>query len=126
MVEQAGREPTMDEIVVALRETRRESARAPHLALVGEVARTSVATPGAREVGRLRDTEMTRMLEENARLNQRIVALLKVIEHDQNQIAAQVAEYAAVHRVNGEIAREVRAALETELRPILLALLHGL
>ena len=68
------------------------------------------------------------MLAENARLNARVVSLLKVIEHEQAYHAEAVAE-AAAENTPGETDREaiyheVRAALEAELAPVLIVLLR--
>ena len=77
----------MEEIVVALRETRRGASRMPPLTVVGGppgVSRTSgVAadtaneTAGSTDIAELRDREIERLLAENARLNKRIMFLLK-------------------------------------------------
>jgi hypothetical protein len=125
MLERGEREPTMDEIVVALRETRRAQARAPQLALVsGRPTATHDGSPALSDIAELRDSEIRRLLAENAHLNERVVSLLKVIEGDQARIAA--AENAAGHTAHEATFREVRAALEVELRPILLVLLRAL
>jgi hypothetical protein len=100
MAERAAREPTPEEIVVALRETRREAVRAP---LVVDAAE-------------LRDGEIARLLADNARLNERVMFLLKVIGHD--------AGPARVEPDRGTIYGELKAALEAELRPVLLVLLR--
>jgi hypothetical protein len=74
------------------------------------------------DVAELRDGEIRRLLDENARLNDRVVSLLKIIERDQAQIAALTAD-----RVRSDkVMPDLRAAIEAELRPVLLALLRGL
>jgi len=64
------------------------------------------------------------LLNENARLNQRIVFLLSVIERDQAGGVDRPAEHAATETDRGAIARELRTAIEAELRPFLLVLLR--
>jgi hypothetical protein len=130
MVDRAERDPTMEEIVVALRETRRAAGRALPFAVIGgryddnqaPLAATDgrIAAAGGTDVAGLRDSEIQRLLHENAQLNQRVVALLKVIEHEQARGAASPA--------NGHdreaIVRDVTAALESQLRPVLDILLR--
>ncbi len=146
MVERAHREPTMEEIVVALRETRRGAGRLPPFTVVegqpgvrssgsaqrgkGHAARTHGATAHTQdgaarstEVANLQGGEIARLLAENARLNERVVFLLKVIEHEQLRGAAIAARLAAVETEKAG-ASDVRAALESELRPVLLVLLR--
>src|SRR5690349_17921992 len=104
MGEEAARDPTVQEIVVALRETtlagrRRgigavaervpESERNPrprwipseiplgHVVAEHPASRRGAGSP---DVTALRDGEMQRLLDENARLNQRVVELVKIIE----------------------------------------------
>jgi hypothetical protein len=135
MVQHAGREPTMDEIVVALRETRRGANRAqpfnvvgrrsgnrPAAAGAGSVTYTQNWIAGATEAADLRDGETERLLTENARLNERIVFLLKIIERDQ----MRAAEHAAVEAEREAVFRDMKAALKAELRPALLVLLRML
>lgn len=145
MVEQT--EPTMEEIVVALRETRRGAGRTPPLTVVrgrGLDDRMPYATPTGenRDVGRghvgaadpnnaatstditgIRDAEIERLLADNARCNERIMFLLKVIEYEQACKAAATADTFAVDRVT--ILRDVKSSLDAELRPVLL-ILHRL
>jgi hypothetical protein len=130
MVERAEREPTMEEIVVALRETRRRAGRTPPFTVVGRQAGgesgaapdTQPETAGWVAVGDLRDGEIRRLLTENADLNERILQLLKVIECEQaNQSPAPKA---ATDRA--AIVRDVTAALEAELRPVLMLVLRVL
>lgn len=133
MVQHAGREPTMDEIVVALRETRRGASRAAPFNVVGRrsgnrSAAAGVVTysqnwiAGVTEAADLRDGETERLLAENARLNERIVFLLKIIERDQ----MRAAEHAAVEAEREAVFRDMKAALKAELRPTLLVLLRML
>lgn len=121
MVECAEREPTLEEIVVALRETRQGAGRASPFTVVegqpGDKA-TDVA------VSDLRDGEIERLLSENARLNERVVFLLKVIEREELRHSERAVEHAPVGIDRGVIAREVKAALEAQLHPVLLVLLR--
>jgi hypothetical protein len=138
MVEQVELEPTMEEIVVALRETRRGIDRPSPFTLVGGHARGSGASDKASGVGKrdttaafpnefastgiadLRDQEIERLLTENARLNERIMFLLKIIEREQ----ARNALPAAILEDRSMIFQDVKAALEAEIRPVLLVLLR--
>jgi hypothetical protein len=149
MVERVRLEPTMEEIVVALRETRRGAVWAPPpLTVVGGQSRGNWASRavlrgdrggagrgrgtedspqdggGSTDIADLRDGEIERLLTENAHLNERVMFLLKLVERE--QVAS--AEFAAGHAANetdpGVILRDVRAALEAELRPVLLVLLR--
>jgi hypothetical protein len=133
---------TVQDIVVALRATARRrggdtqaaGARQPdpgrsadrgrvqrvdslHQAWRGE----SVADAGIAE---LRDGEIDRLLSENRRLNDRVVFLLKVIEHDQQTIANERAAAAILADEQETMARETRASLEAEWRPILVTLIR--
>jgi len=156
MVEQAKSDPTVHEIVVALRETatRRNgggtaapverveefdrpaaSSRRSEPAIVsrqswGEDPPTSVEFKQAAfaDIAELRDAEMQRLLNENRRLNERVVYLIKVIEREQE---ARAALMAALDRAEAPRAREreavgheVRQAIEAELRPVLLTILQ--
>ena len=128
MVDRAERDPTMEEIVVALRETRRAAGRAMPFAVVNGSHEADQAPAGAAnarnaaDVTELRDGEIQRLLDENAQLNQRVVSLLKVLEHQQ----ARDARYTPPDPGHNAISREVTAALKTELRPVLDVLLHVL
>jgi hypothetical protein len=148
MVERVKLDPTMEEIVVALRETKRGAGRAPPFIVVGGRSegnwapdathsggdrvrdRATVADAqnqaGSTAVADLRDWEIDRLLTENARLNERVMFLVKVIEREQAGSVERAAEHAAIATDHGVIFRDVRAALETELRPILLVLLRML
>ncbi len=120
----------MEEIVVALRETRRRAGRTPPLTVVGrqaggegDAARGTQPEPaGSIAVGDLRDEEIRRLLIENADLNERILHLLKIIEREQANQAT--APEAATDRA--AIVRDVTAALEAELRPVLMLVLRVL
>jgi hypothetical protein len=130
MVDRAERDPTMEEIVVALRETRQAAGRAVPFAVVNgqrEVDQAPAGAPdarnarvGATDITDLRDSEIQRLLAENAQLNQRVVSLLKVLEHEQ----ARNVTYRAPEAGHNAVSREVKAALETELRPVLGVLLR--
>jgi len=100
----------MDEIVVALRETRQRAGRPPPVV-------DAVTDSGAPDIATLRTGEIDRLLAENARLNERVVYLLKVIEREQTRSAGLATDRATIER-------EVRGELEAELRPILRILLR--
>lgn len=117
------REPTMEEIVVALRETRKTADRVQPLPIAP--ARAGRTVIGSTELADLRDTEIERLLDENARLNARVIALLKVLEQEQASHAQTAAELTPGAGTDREaITHEVRAALEAELTPLLLVLLR--
>ena len=132
-MQRANQEPTMEEIVVALRETHRGAGRAAPSQAIGRHSGSNSRTPnvvsypqnpgaGATTVADLRDSEIERLLSENARLNERVVFLLKIIEREQ----AQSAELAALAVDREAMVRQVKAALKAELRPALLVLLRML
>jgi hypothetical protein len=142
MVEPAEREPTMEEIVVALRETGRGAGRMPPFTVVGgqpggsqpaaAVSDAQTGTAGAAEaagpdgstaIADLRDIEIARLLAENAGLNERVVFLLKVIEREQARNAGR-ADHPAIEPDHGAIFHDVSAALEAEIRPVMLVLLR--
>ena len=142
MVEKADRDPTMEEIVVALRETRRGAGNPPPLTVVGghamghwsaDLTQRAEKRGPARgrggdaqnpaDVADLRDQEIERLLAENARLNERVMFLLKIIERE--QAANDPAGRSNAMRPDRDtVGRDVRAALEAELRPVLLVLLR--
>jgi hypothetical protein len=145
MVERAGLDPTIDEIVVALRETTRDASRAPHFTVVGrqtEVnwlsgmdllsgktpttsrSRSAPGRQGSTAIGDLRDSEIERLLMENARLNERVVFLLKVVEREQASKAESQSERTLVRDDREALLRDVRAAVESELRPVMLVVLE--
>ncbi len=116
----------MEEIVVALRETRRAAGRGPPFTVVGgqrDDKRASDPTMDARsvtDIAQLRDSEIERLLSENARLNERIMYLLKVIENMPTPHGNETPG-----ETDGEaILKDIRTALETELRPVLGVLLR--
>jgi hypothetical protein len=147
MVEEAKREPTVQEIVVALRETtfrgKGRGITVPNRR-VDEFKRTPIPYPARGDedekppaieykeaafpdVADLRDSEMQRLLGENARLNERIVALLKIIEREQLVRNEQRdAERDVAHKTQEReaIVHEVKGTLEAELRPVLLTVLQ--
>jgi hypothetical protein len=130
MAERARREPTMKEIVVALRQTTRDADRVPPLA-VADPSRGKRIVGGINnltDVVDLRDDEVERLVQENARLNARVVSLLKVLEHQQAVHAESAVERTAeTTRIDADreaILREVRTAIEAELAPILLVVLR--
>jgi hypothetical protein len=149
MVEEAKREPTVQEIVVALRETTfRGKGRGISVAgrrAADDFKRSPIPhplrhddddeKPGAIEykeaaftdIGDLRDGEMQRLLGENARLNERVIALLKVIEREQtarNEQRDAERDSARQTQTREAIVNEVKGALEAELRPVLLTVLQ--
>lgn len=136
-------EPTMEAIVTALRETRRDAGRAPPFTVVGgqpgdkQLAGTAprssenVAPAAARsatadlaDIADLRDGEIERLLAENAHLNERVIVLLKVIERVQARNAELAAGHAAFEMDRSATFHDFRAVLEAELRPVLLVLLR--
>jgi hypothetical protein len=145
MVEPVKLEPTMEEIVVALRETRRGATGRPFYAVVGresaggwpsgpawrgdkagDLVRAAEARsgPGSTNINDLRDGEIARLLADNARLNERIVFLLKVIESGQASNVEFAAIQAALEAERYTLLSDVKAALGAELRPVLLVLLR--
>jgi hypothetical protein len=145
MVERVKLEPTMEEIVVALRETRRSANGTPPYAVVsrpppgnwisgaagrgdkaGDRVRAADIQNGAdsTDINDLRDGEIERLLNDNARLNERVVYLLKVIERDQASNVELTAVQAALETERGALFRDMKAALGAELRPVLLVLLR--
>jgi hypothetical protein len=120
-------EPTMEEIVGALRETRRGASWAPPFTVVGghsgdkraagtasrggggaapahgaaASARSGMA--GSTDIADLRDDDIERLLAENARLNERVMFLLKVIEREQAQNFVVAAEPAGIETDRGTI-----------------------
>src|ERR1700722_15573407 len=130
MVERARREPTMEEIVVALRQTTRDADQVHQLAITGPSRgkRIVSGTNQSIDVVDLRDDEVERLLHEHSRLNARVVSLLKVLEHMQSPHAEsavdQTADTTQTEADRDVIPRAVRTALEAELSPILLVLLR--
>jgi hypothetical protein len=131
--------------VVALRETRRDASRPPLTVVrsrgVNDWTPYAAPSDGSRGVERghagaaepsdetastditdLRDAEIERLLSDNARCNERIMFLLKVIEHEHTRNAAATAETVAIEMDRGAILRDVKASLDAELRPVLLVL----
>jgi hypothetical protein len=149
MVEQAESDPTVHEIVVALRETatrRNGGFTAARAERAGGFDRPALATTASRQhwgedqpaavefkeaafadLAELRDEEMRRLLDENRHLNERIVTLIKIIEREQAGRAALAAalDRAEAPRVQerAAVGHEVRQAIEAELRPVLLTIL---
>ena len=145
MVERIKLEPTMEEIVVALRETRRGAGGRPPYAVVGRApvsnwpsgaagsgdkasdlvrAADAKSGPGSNDINDLRDGEIERLLADNARLNERIIFLLKVIERGQASNVEFAAVQAALETERCALLSDVKAALGAELRPVLLVLLR--
>jgi hypothetical protein len=130
MVERARHEPTMEEIVVALREATRDAYRAHPLAVTrpSRGKRNGGGINDPADVVALRDGEVERLLQENAQLNARVVSLLKILEHEQavhaESAAEQTAETTRIEPDREAILREVKREVEAELVPILLAVLR--
>jgi hypothetical protein len=128
MVERAEREPTMEEIVGALRETRRGAQRVPPFTVVdgrssgGDADHAAAAGPAS--IADLRDGEIQRLLAENAYVNERIMALLKAAERAQPHSVQPVSGDAASAIDRDAIVSGVRAAVAAELRPVLLVLMR--
>jgi hypothetical protein len=131
MVDRAERDPTMEEIVVALRETRQAAGRAVPFAVVNgqravDQAAGAADARNAIDVAELRDSEIQRLLAENANLNQRVMSLLKLLEQQPARSVTHAASDSGAPSDAGHnaISRAVRAAMETQLRPVLDVLLH--
>jgi hypothetical protein len=138
MVERARREPTMEEIVVALRETTRDADRVHPFAVTAPSRGKRIAKGisggfsgeinNPSDIAELRDGEVERLLQENARLNARVVSLLKVLEHQQavhaESVIEQTAETTRIEVDRGAVLGLVRTAVEAELAPILLVVLR--
>jgi hypothetical protein len=124
----AEREPTMEEIVVALRETKRRADHTLPLALVGQsrVKRPLPGLIGSTDAVGLRDEEMERLLAENARLNARVVALLKIIEQEEAKATEAARDDRPTELDQEAIGSAVKAAVKAELGPLLDLLLHVL
>ena len=130
MVQRAEHEPTMEEIVVALRETRRGAGRTAPFNVasrrIGGNRSANVVTypqnwiAGATDAADLRDSETERQLADNTQLNERIIFLLKIVEREQ----ARSAERVAIEMDRDAVFRDVKSALKAELRPALLVLLR--
>lgn len=142
MVEKSEGEATIEEIVVALRETRRGGDRLPALTVVdgkqsddksvalsrfGEDIDTcdqgplagALSAGGATDIVDLHAEEIERLMTENTHLNQRVAFLLKIIQRQQG-----AAEQAATETDRGASIQGLRTAIEGELRPFLLVLLR--
>lgn len=132
----------MTEIAVALRETRRSAGRVAPLSIVdGQTGgpRAAEATRGGNQVraadlgfdginaqgiADLREEEIRRLLAENARLNERILFLLTLVDREQTRNAELAGVQAALAMDRGQTTSEVRAAVEAEIRPVMLVLLR--
>lgn len=119
---------------MALRETRQAARRAMPFTVVGGQNERSPApagaeevrngVPGATDIAALRDGELQRLLSDNAHLNERIFALLEMLEQQRPHQQAHNPTPSASKADHDAIVREVRTALEAELRPVLDVLLH--
>jgi hypothetical protein len=147
MVEIAEGEPTIEEIVVALRAARQSMGRVPPFSVVdgrkagdnsvaalrigketgvrdkGAVA-AAQGVDGSTDIGDLQAGEIERLSAENARLNKRIVFLLNIIEREQSQKSDDGAEHVTTATGRSMISSDVRTAIEAEFRPLLLVLLR--
>jgi hypothetical protein len=90
----------------------------------GAAENAANATAGSADIGELRDREFERLLAENARLNKRIMFLLKVIGHQQARNAEFAADHTAIETDRDVNVRSLKAAVEAELRPVLLTMLR--
>src|SRR5580704_7030109 len=130
MVERARREPSMEEIVVALRQTTRDADQVHQFAITGPSRGNRIVSgiDQSIDVVDLRDDEVERLLQENTRLNSRVVSLLKVLEHVQSHRAEsavdQTAQTTQTEADRDVIPRAVRMAIEAELGPILQVVLR--
>jgi hypothetical protein len=139
-------DPTMEEIVVALRETTRDAGRPPPLTVIpgrgvndwtshparsnGDqgLARSHAGAANANkdtastDIADLRDAEIERLLADNARCNERIMYLLKIVEQEQARDAAAMADTGSAGMDRAAILRDVKASIDAELRPVLLVL----
>ena len=97
MVERARREPSMEEIVVALRQTTRDADQVHQFAITGPSRGNRIVSgiDQSIDVVDLRDDEVERLLHENSRLNARVVSLLKVLEHMQSPHAESAVDQTA-------------------------------
>jgi hypothetical protein len=131
MVNETRRDPTVQEIVVALRETQGRSAMRPRSApapVGGSAGFDDVLRHrGAPvDVRGLRETEFQRLLDENHLLNERIVELLNMVERERQAREGDRAQMEKIsHRLTQQKAMrdDVRNAIEDELRPVLAAVL---
>jgi hypothetical protein len=127
MVERVNLEPTMEEIVVALRETRRGATGTQPYAVVSRPSAGNWTSGRAGRSDSPSDSangEIERLLADNMRLNERVVFLLKVLERDQTSNSEFAAVQAALETERGALLRDVKAALGAELRPVLQVLLR--
>jgi hypothetical protein len=131
MVNETRRDPTVQEIVVALRETQGRSATRPRSApapVGGSAGFDDVLRHrGAPvDVRGLRETEFQRLLDENHLLNERIVELLNMVERERQ---AREDDRAQMEKISQRLTPQkamrddVRNTIEDELRPVLAAVL---
>jgi hypothetical protein len=111
MVESAKREPSVQDIVVALRETKGHAGTRPPLSVIGN--QRADAAEAALDIAVLRDREVERLLAENAELNRRMMSLLKLLDRE----PASQPEIA-------DMTSAVREAVAAELRPVMLTVLR--
>ncbi|MDB5411286.1 MAG: hypothetical protein JWL84_6198 [Rhodospirillales bacterium] len=131
MVNETRRDPTVQEIVVALRETQGRSATRPRSApaSIGPAAGfdDNLRHRGPPvDVRTLRETEFQRLLDENHLLNERIVELLNMVERERQAREDDRAHMEKIsHRLQQQKAMrdDVRNTIEDELRPVLAAVL---
>jgi hypothetical protein len=102
-----------------------------------ETAEARNGSAGPPDIADLRDAEIERLLNENARLNERVMFFLKLIERGQTCSGAARSDSAVPDSVapdsaapdsaapdNAAVVRDLRAALEAELRPVMLVMLR--
>jgi hypothetical protein len=135
MVNETRRDPTVQEIVVALRETQGRGAMRPRNApaAVGPAAGGPTgfdnelrrrASPV--DVQKLRETEFQRLLDENHLLNERVVELLNLVERERHAREDDRAVFEKIsHRLEQQrsMRNDVQSAIEDEVRPVLAAVL---
>jgi hypothetical protein len=130
MVNETRSDPTVQEIVVALRETQWRGATR-HRNAPAPVGPTGLDDDLRHrgppvDVQKLRETEFQRLLDENHLLNERIVELLNMVERERHaREDDRVAIERMTHRLQQQKAMrdDVRNAIEDELRPVLAAVL---
>ncbi len=144
-------EPTVEEIVVALRDMaeRRSRRDAAPLRDVGAIVEPvtvhrrserfdflnpratddepvavefkNVAVP---DIAEMRAAEIERLLGENRRLHEQVFHLLHLVEQERQTLRADAVERAATKDGREAIVREVRGTIEAEMRPLLKAILR--
>jgi hypothetical protein len=144
-------EPTVEEIVVALRDmaerrNRRDAAPLRYVGAIVEPVTThrrserfdfldpranddepvavefkNVAVP---DIAEMRAAEIERLLGENRRLHEQVFHLLHLVEQERQALRADEADRGATKDSRAAIVREVRGTIEAEMRPLLKAILR--